>query len=95
MNLNIREDKTRGIYIQDVTESYVSDENDVYELMKLGNSNRAIAATNMNEGYAREFPIFFPYPSRLLLSDCSSIEIAAGTGLGAPPLICIVASRGQ
>jgi kinesin family member 5 len=51
VNLNIREDKTRGIYIQDVTESFVTEEDDVYELMKLGNSNRAISATNMNEGY--------------------------------------------
>lgn len=29
-NLQIREDKTRGIYIQDVTESYIVDESDVH-----------------------------------------------------------------
>ena len=32
VNLKIREDKTRGIYIQDVTESYVSDEDNVYSV---------------------------------------------------------------
>ena len=49
-NLKVREDKARGIYLEDVTESYVSDESEVYDIMKLGASNRAISATNMNEG---------------------------------------------
>ena len=36
-NLNIREDKIKGIYIQDVTEPYVTSEEDIYKLMKKGN----------------------------------------------------------
>ena len=36
VNLKIREDKTRGIYIQDVTESYVSDEDNVYSVFGKG-----------------------------------------------------------
>jgi kinesin family protein 5 len=37
VNLHVREDKTRGIYIQDITEKYVVEEEDVYELMRQGN----------------------------------------------------------
>ena len=57
-NLKIREDKARGVYIEDVTEQYVAEEKDVYELMKVGNANRAICATNMNEGSSRSHLIF-------------------------------------
>lgn len=57
-NLKIREEKGKGIYIEDATECYVSEESDVYELMKLGNSHRAISATNMNEGSSRSHMLF-------------------------------------
>eukprot|EP00330_Aristerostoma_sp_ATCC50986_P005625 CAMPEP_0114592784 /NCGR_PEP_ID=MMETSP0125-20121206/14525_1 /TAXON_ID=485358 ORGANISM="Aristerostoma sp., Strain ATCC 50986" /NCGR_SAMPLE_ID=MMETSP0125 /ASSEMBLY_ACC=CAM_ASM_000245 /LENGTH=223 /DNA_ID=CAMNT_0001791603 /DNA_START=637 /DNA_END=1308 /DNA_ORIENTATION=+ len=57
-NLKVREDKSKGIYIEDATECYVSEENDVFELMKLGNSHRAISATNMNEGSSRSHMLF-------------------------------------
>lgn len=36
-NLKIHEEKTKGVYIADVTETYVSDELEVYDIMKLGN----------------------------------------------------------
>ena len=48
-NLNIREDKAKGIYIEDLSEHYVSNEYEVLNLMKEGSENRAMAATNMNE----------------------------------------------
>ena len=57
-NLKIRQDKQKGIYIDDVTESYVTEEKDIFDLMRLGNSNRAISATNMNEGSSRSHLIF-------------------------------------
>ena len=57
-NLKVREDKSKGIYIEDVTEKYVSDDNEVFAIMKLGNANRAISATNMNEGSSRSHLIF-------------------------------------
>ena len=58
INLKVRGDKVRGVYIEDATESYVSQEKDIYDLMKLGSSNRAISATNMNEGSSRSHLIF-------------------------------------
>ena len=36
-NLKIHEDKQKGIYIADVTEEYVGDEQEVYKLMETGN----------------------------------------------------------
>ena len=71
-NLKIREDKTRGIYIQDATESYVSDQSNVYDLMEIGNNNRAIAATNMNEGSSRSHMIFMLHVSQNNLIDMSA-----------------------
>ena len=47
-NLKVHEDKAKGIYIADVTETYVSDESEVYDIMKLGNNNRSIGYTDMN-----------------------------------------------
>ena len=70
-DLKIREDKNRGIYIQDVTENYVGGDMEVYGLMKVGNSNRAISATNMNEGSSRSHSIFILTISQNNLKDLS------------------------
>ena len=35
VDLKIREDKAKGIYIQDITETYVADETEIYEILKL------------------------------------------------------------
>lgn len=71
-NLKIREDRARGIYIEDVTEAYVSQDIEVYELMKLGNANRAISATNMNEGSSRSHSIFMMSIHQNNLQDLSA-----------------------
>ena len=71
INLKIREDKTRGVYIQDVTEVYVSEDVEVYNLMKSGNSNRSISATNMNEGSSRSHSLFLLTISQNNIADLS------------------------
>jgi kinesin family protein 5 len=58
VNLNVREDKQKGIYIEDLTEHYCSNEEEVLDIMKVGADNRAIAATNMNENSSRSHSIF-------------------------------------
>ncbi len=58
INLRIREDRARGVYIEDLTESYVAQESDVFDLLNLAQSNRAIQATNMNEQSSRSHMIF-------------------------------------
>ncbi len=49
INLKVHEDKVKGIYIEDVTETYVGEEQEVYDLMKIGNDNRSIGVTDMNK----------------------------------------------
>lgn len=75
-NLKIRQDKQRGVYIEDVTESYVTEEKDIFDLMKLGNSNRAISATNMNEGSSRSHLIFMLSIHQNNTSEMSVIYIS-------------------
>lgn len=70
-NLKIHEDKTKGVYIADVTETYVAEELEVYQIMKLGNSNRSIAATNMNAESSRSHSIFILTVTQNNLEDMS------------------------
>lgn len=75
VNLKIHEDKSRGIYIQDLTEEYVSEETEVYQLMKLGGANREVGSTNMNEGSSRSHSIF-----SLTISQNNTVDYSARTG---------------
>eukprot|EP00397_Hematodinium_sp_SG-2012_P003389 GEMP01003397.1.p1 GENE.GEMP01003397.1~~GEMP01003397.1.p1 ORF type:complete len:820 (+),score=149.34 GEMP01003397.1:289-2748(+) len=57
-NLKIHEDKTRGVFIGDITELYVQSEPEIFEAMKMGNSNRTVAYTNMNADSSRSHMVF-------------------------------------
>jgi kinesin family protein 5 len=57
-NLKIHEEKTKGVYIQDITERWCVDETEVYSLMRFGNGNRSITATNMNAESSRSHSLF-------------------------------------
>ena len=57
-NLKVHEEKGKGVYIADATETYVGDEMEVYDIMKIGTKNRSIRATNMNEESSRSHLIF-------------------------------------
>ena len=57
-NLKIHEDRTRGVYIGELTEKYVSESEEVLSLMKLGLENRVIGSTNMNQQSSRSHSIF-------------------------------------
>ena len=58
VNLNIREDSIKGIYVDGASERYVGCPNDVLALLEIGSANRAQAATNMNEHSSRSHSIF-------------------------------------
>lgn len=70
-NLQVHEEKSKGIYVADVTETYVSDEREVYQIMKLGQSNRSIASTNMNAESSRSHSIFILTVTQSNLEDMS------------------------
>jgi kinesin family protein 5 len=57
-DLKIHEDKNRGVYIADLTEEYVSQRMEVYELMRFGSANREVGYTHMNAGSSRSHSIF-------------------------------------
>ena len=57
-NLRIHEEKGKGVYMQDVEEVYISQESEVYDLMKLGNENRSTASTLMNAESSRSHSLF-------------------------------------
>ena len=58
-NLKVHEDKASGsIYIAGASETYVASEEEVLELMRTGNENRAIGITDMNNQSSRSHSIF-------------------------------------
>lgn len=57
-NLQVREDKVKGIYIAGVTEEYVTSQEELLGIMSSGAMNRAVAATGMNEGSSRSHSVF-------------------------------------
>lgn len=57
-NLKVHEDKARGVFIGDVTESYVGCEQEIFDAMRAGHCNRSMAVTNMNEHSSRSHLIF-------------------------------------
>jgi len=57
-NLKVFEEKAKGVYIKDITESWCIDEDQVYKLMRYGNKNRACASTSMNAQSSRSHALF-------------------------------------
>ncbi len=57
-NLQIKEDKLKGIFIQNLTEIYVGSAEHMLAIMKTGANNRTIAATRMNENSSRSHSLF-------------------------------------
>jgi kinesin family member 5 len=47
-NLPIHEDKTRGVYVKDLLEVYVSSIPEVYEVMRRGGTARVVASTSIS-----------------------------------------------
>ena len=60
-NLQVKEDKLRGIYVQDATEVYVGSPVEMLKTMSSGSANRSIAATRMNQRSSRSHSIFCVY----------------------------------
>ena len=74
-NLRVHEDRARGVYIADLTEEYVSSGDEVYELMRIGTSNREVGYTQMNAGSSRSHSIFI-----LTITQTNSNDFSSKTG---------------
>ncbi|GAA6052189.1 hypothetical protein JCM3770_000787 [Rhodotorula araucariae] len=57
-NLPVHEDKQRGVYVKNLSDFYVSNSAEVYEIMRQGGSARAVSSTNMNAESSRSHSIF-------------------------------------
>lgn len=57
-NLNVKQDKTRGLYIEDATEVFVGNTDEMMSVMNAGSQNRSVAATRMNATSSRSHSIF-------------------------------------
>jgi kinesin family member 5 len=57
-NLQVRENKEKGIYIDGATEVNVTSEEEVMEVMRMGQSNRAVGFTLMNAESSRSHSLF-------------------------------------
>ena len=74
-NLRIHEKSGKGVYLQDVSEVAIESEQMIYELMRLGNSNRAISATNMNAESSRSHSIFI-----LTVTQNNTVDLSCKVG---------------
>ena len=74
-NLRIHEKQGKGVYLQDVSEIFIEGEQQVYELMQLGNQNRSTAATNMNAESSRSHSIFI-----LTITQNNTVDMSCKVG---------------
>ena len=92
VNLQIREDLIKGIYVDGCSERYMGCPRDVLTALELGSRNRATACTNMNEHSSRSHCIFiltinqsnkregFSKIGKLYLVDLAGSERISKTG---------------
>ena len=92
VNLPIREDYIKGIYVDGCSERYVGCPQDDYSALKTGSNNRVQAATDMNEHSSRSHSIFmltinqnnkkegFSKVGKLYLVDLAGSEKLSKTG---------------
>ena len=92
VNLPIREDSIKGIYVDGCSERYVGCPKDVLDALELGSNNRVQAATNMNAHSSRSHSIFiltinqtnkkegFSKIGKLYLVDLAGSEKISKTG---------------
>ncbi len=79
-NLDIRESKDAGIYVEGMSEHFVTSPAEVYATIRQGSENRATASTNMNRDSSRSHSVFILcVPAGLLVVPppyhlCSSLE---------------------
>lgn len=57
-DLKIREDIAKGVYVQGISEYFVSSVDEVFSLLNVANKNRIVASTKMNESSSRSHLLF-------------------------------------
>ena len=73
-DLKVKESSRKGIYIDNLTERYIASDSEVYDIMKMGNENRKVACTEMNDESSRSHSIFIMTVSQTNIDDDSCIS---------------------
>jgi hypothetical protein len=61
LTVQIREHKDSGIYVEGMSEHFVTSPAAVYDTIRAGTENRAVASTNMNRDSSRSHSVFIMY----------------------------------
>ena len=73
-NLNIREDKKKGIFVDNLSEWLVRNTDDIYALLERGSENRATSSTTMNEISSRSHAIFIITLEQTILMKDNNLD---------------------
>ncbi|CAF1055805.1 unnamed protein product [Brachionus calyciflorus] len=65
--LELKESPDKGVYVKDLSAFITKNENEIEHVMNVGNQNRSVGATNMNEHSSRSHAIF------IITIECSQI----------------------
>ncbi|KAL4460357.1 hypothetical protein ABPG74_000108 [Tetrahymena malaccensis] len=80
-HLTIREDKKKGIFVEDLSEWAVRNPQEVFQLIKKGNQSRATAATKMNDMSSRSHAVFIVIVEQVFMDPDNDFQpTAAKTG---------------
>ena len=55
-NLQVHEEKSKGVYVKNLSDYYVSSAREVYEIMRQGGNARVVSATSAYTSPTRAFP---------------------------------------
>ena len=90
-NLNVREDRTRGVRVEGLSEWIVRTPSDVFALMERGAAARVTGATKMNELSSRSHAIFQLIVEKSVLEDPEGFTtdggLAAAAALAGAPSV--------
>ncbi|OMJ90375.1 hypothetical protein SteCoe_7291 [Stentor coeruleus] len=73
--LKIRQDRSKGVYIANLSEHYVASDFDVFELLRVGTENRQVSCNKMNTKSSRSHTLF-----SLTITQNNALDLSARVG---------------
>lgn len=59
-NLQVHEEKSKGVYVKNLSDYYVSSAREVYEIMRQGGAARVVSSTSKYDNVPRVWPGCLP-----------------------------------
>ncbi|KZC12367.1 PREDICTED: kinesin-like protein KIF3B [Dufourea novaeangliae] len=89
LRFELKEKPDTGVFVKDLSTSVCKSATEIQQLMNMGNQNRTIGATNMNEHSSRSHAIF------LITIEMGSIDDTGGIRVGRLNLVDLAGSERQ